>query len=720
MPVTGIPRLGIPITAVALGVLLSLLSLLLPDEYITKLDVTGLGGDWGVGRTLAADLTPSIVDNSTSSAALTAPTQRKLFYAADRFWVFYSDGGELVYKSSSDGLAWSDRSEPLGASSDGNGISVHFDGTYVHYARTTSANDEPLYYRRGTPGADGTIAWSEAEQIAIAAVKGVRYLHPSVSADSSGHALISYHHEKQNGKAGEGPCVTMSGNNDGTWGTTPAGFPYELTSASESEWYTTVHGLTSDKIAVTFADHTEIPMVYVSTYDGAGWNPTVSTASTAHFGSDYSVLAEGDDLHIALLAEATFEVRYCRYSYATNTVGPESTLRGSELLSSAPALAMTSDGDLYCFWVNSAADGHIYFSRMISGAWDSECTDWLTETNLTASGGVSTSYNQGSSAYVGVAWETGLSSPYEIRFGAIQTVFPPNRPPDQPANVSPANGARGEPLTPTLQGAPFSDADTLDTHAASRWQITTTAGDYTSPVYDSLNDSASLTSVVIPSGTLGYSTTYYWHVSYQDSRGAWSENSAEWSFSTASAPNRPPHKPANVSPANWRTHRTLTPTLQSSDFADPDGGRHAASQWQVRAASGDYSTPVFDSQRDTANLLSIAVSPGDLAYSTIYYWHVRHQDDQGAWSDWSAETAFATRSETPVAVPAPPEHGGDGLPFGIAVGLEAAIALLAILIVGSVAYLAFVSLPARAGAPPHTSGLTSPDEMSERPKQQDE
>jgi hypothetical protein len=26
----------------------------------------------------------------------------------------------------------------------------------------------------------------------------------------------------------------------------------------------------------------------------------------------------------------------------------------------------------------------------------------------------------------------------------------------------------------------------------------------------------------------------------------------------------------------------------------------------------------------------------------MYYWRVRHQDNRGAWSDWSAETSFAT------------------------------------------------------------------------------
>ena len=181
MRASGILRLVMLRNALALGVLLSLLSLLVPNDFVNKVDVLGLGRDWGVRTTLAADLAPNTVDTSTSNAALTASTQRKLFYAAGRFWVFYSDGSELVYKSSPDGLSWSDRSASLGTSSRGTEISVHFDGTYVHYARTTSANNEPLYYRRGVPSAEGTIAWSEDEQIAVARTVGARYLQPSVS-----------------------------------------------------------------------------------------------------------------------------------------------------------------------------------------------------------------------------------------------------------------------------------------------------------------------------------------------------------------------------------------------------------------------------------------------------------------------------------------------------------------------------------------------------------
>jgi hypothetical protein len=90
---------------------------------------------------------------------------------------------------------------------------------------------------------------------------------------------------------------------------------------------------------------------------------------------------------------------------------------------------------------------------------------------------------------------------------------------------------------------------------------------------------------------------------------------------------------------------TLTPTLQSSAFSDPDAGdTHAASQWQLRTASGSYSSPVYDSSTDSSLLTSMRAPA--LNYSTTYYWHVRHQDNHEAWSDYSTETSFTTRDAT--------------------------------------------------------------------------
>jgi hypothetical protein len=216
---------------------------------------------------------------------------------------------------------------------------------------------------------------------------------------------------------------------------------------------------------------------------------------------------------------------------------------------------------------------------------------------------------------------------------------PPNQSPSQPSNASPASGATSVSLTPTLLSSVFSDPDSGDTHAASQWQITATAGDYSTALFDSETDNSNLTAIMVPSGKLNSSTPYYWHVRYQDNHAKWSQWSSETSFTTS----HPPNQPSNIQPLTATTSVSLTPTLQSSPFSDPDtGDNHTASQWQVREISGIYSSPIYDSGSDDTNLTIIAIPSGLLTHSTTYCWHVRHQDGTGLWSGWSTDTFFTT------------------------------------------------------------------------------
>ena len=112
----------------------------------------------------------------------------------------------------------------------------------------------------------------------------------------------------------------------------------------------------------------------------------------------------------------------------------------------------------------------------------------------------------------------------------------PNTPPDQPAPVSPTDGALAVSLKPALQSSEFSDPDSGDAHAASQWQISATSADYGAPVFDSGTDGVNLTQIDVEPGILSDNTTYYWQVRYQDKGGAWSMWSAESSFTTV--PNR--------------------------------------------------------------------------------------------------------------------------------------------------------------------------------------
>ena len=104
-----------------------------------------------------------------------------------------------------------------------------------------------------------------------------------------------------------------------------------------------------------------------------------------------------------------------------------------------------------------------------------------------------------------------------------------------------------------------------------------------------------------------------------------------------------PNQPSNISPIDGATGESRTLSLSSSEFSDPDpDDTHAASQWQITAASSNYSAPVFDNTTNASNLTGISVPSGVLDLDTVYYWRVRYEDSYGVWSDFSQETSFRT------------------------------------------------------------------------------
>jgi hypothetical protein len=154
-------------------------------------------------------------------------------------------------------------------------------------------------------------------------------------------------------------------------------------------------------------------------------------------------------------------------------------------------------GESYAIWYAKSGESQAY----------------LQTVQADASGQISFSYDEG---YPTIAFEMRAA-------------------PCQPSNVLPASGAVRVSLMPTLQSSTFSDLYVGETHSASQWQMRTSSGDYSSPMFDSGADTVNLTQVGVPSGVLSHPTTYYWRVRHRDSRGVWSSWSAETSFTTVAA-----------------------------------------------------------------------------------------------------------------------------------------------------------------------------------------
>ncbi|HWR70061.1 MAG TPA: PKD domain-containing protein, partial [Dehalococcoidia bacterium] len=225
--------------------------------------------------------------------------------------------------------------------------------------------------------------------------------------------------------------------------------------------------------------------------------------------------------------------------------------------------------------------------------------------------------------------------------------------PDQPENLSPANGTTEISPDRPLQASQFYDGDG-DAHYASQWQVTSTAGAYSSPLFDSSINTSNKEQIAMPVGLFDYEKTYYWRVRYHSDRGEWSPWSNETSFTIVK--NLVPSSPRNTEPLDGRLDVATNPVLTASDFSDPDMSAYtalsdsfAASQWQIRTSTGDYTSAVWDSGA-AGPTTSVTVPKGLLLAGTKYYWHVRYQDSRGNWSGYSEETSFTTKSlSVPVA-----------------------------------------------------------------------
>jgi hypothetical protein len=93
-----------------------------------------------------------------------------------------------------------------------------------------------------------------------------------------------------------------------------------------------------------------------------------------------------------------------------------------------------------------------------------------------------------------------------------------NRPPVTPRCLLPAGGDKAS-ISPLLQATVFSDLDSMDTHAASRWQLAGAGGSFEPPVYST--DTVAAAYHLVPPGTLAY-TSHFWRVCYKDSHEGWS------------------------------------------------------------------------------------------------------------------------------------------------------------------------------------------------------
>ncbi|MBO3803988.1 MAG: hypothetical protein JTT11_09010 [Candidatus Brockarchaeota archaeon] len=356
-------------------------------------------------------LAASTVDSPTTDDATIWSFQRKSFYANGRFWVFYCDGSNMAFKTSTDGTSWSSKTT-IRSCTAADQFSIWFDGTYFHYAYCAGGS---IYYRRGTPESDGTVTWSAGEQTAIS---GTNYL-PCIAVDSNGYPWIGYHQNKR-------PMVAKSSKNDGTWATQ---FTQDLTDWDMTYAIVVPVPLTNGKMACIYTSYNQ--RIRLKSWSGSAWNNEWRTASAdvcVYQNSGISAVAQGDTVHVVFLT-GSYAIKYTSYTYDSNW-SSSVTVQSSVTSTSTPVLSIdTVNNNLYCFWAGSPTADHVYYKKRVGGTWDSSPTDWINEAtdHLTGNSALTCFYSS-YSYKIGLVYMTKTSSPYNVRFEFLTMPVVPEYP----------------------------------------------------------------------------------------------------------------------------------------------------------------------------------------------------------------------------------------------------------------------------------------------------
>lgn len=349
--------------------------------------------------------------------AVNYPKQRKLFLMSGLIWVFYSDGRDAVYRTSSDGLHWSTPLIVRPTGSLGHRIGCWFDGTHIHYAFCAAADGEDVVYRRGTPNKDATIAWSAPEQIAYEVPTGKNVMYPKVVVDSSGCPWIAFMlYDGGFNTAPYDAIVTKSSTHDGTWTTTSA-FPYVLVDDNTTAYPDPVGvPMTKGKTFWVYNKNVMNDTYYGRSWNGSSWDTEEAvTRSHSSYGL-YNLVADGDDVHMVFGGGT---VRYRQRSYLAGW-GQEFVL--ADNASGHTTITRTGLDSVIVTWLDSSKN-LVFYREMIKGHWRSSVV-WIDESadgfanprlGINSNGLVSSSR----SIKLALVYTTGSSAPHKLKFAAI-------------------------------------------------------------------------------------------------------------------------------------------------------------------------------------------------------------------------------------------------------------------------------------------------------------
>ena len=352
------------------------------------------------------------IGTSTTQTATQYPTEGKVFYSQGLWWVFYSDGTNIGYRTSSNGLAWSAEqtiSTHAGISTLGYSFSAWQSGNIFYYILEGTGGTAQFYWRYGNFTSSGSINWAMSETTVGETNPPANY--GSIITDNSGNVWAA--------------VVTKAGG--------PGGHYFiEVYKFSGSSW-SKVDSIDSGSTTVIQLPElvpltSGVGLVYgsgsfstgtvfiITTATGATWSAPVSPTGTYAMLFSWAnsigntIYFEG--LESGKAGSTSGTVVFWTFNYGASSTSGLTTIVSS---SSTWETSLTiGAGNYLTVYYGTGANVYYVYSTDAGATWSTQNT--ISTGENTVAGITSADSSQG------VAWVSGGASPFNVRFATAGPV----------------------------------------------------------------------------------------------------------------------------------------------------------------------------------------------------------------------------------------------------------------------------------------------------------
>ena len=382
---------------------------------------TGVLLDVGGRKCFAQEETVKSLVSTTGTGngwAINYPKQRKVFCMEGLLWVFYSDGADAVFRTSADGVNWSNPTTFGTGGHFGHRFSGGFDGSNFHYVLCTAAIGADVLYRRGKPNHDGTIAWSTGEQTVYDTPADKNVMYPKIMVDSEGCPWISFMqliYQVPNTPPYDAIIIKASGN-DGNWTQAP-GFPFALVAQKSVAGYPDPVGvpLTAGKTFWFYNTNANGKDIYAArAWNGHAWEAEEMVVDPGSPYSFFNMVAEGDDVHVV---HGAGTVKYQKRTWGSGW-SDVFTVTGNA--SGHTSITRVGPDNVIVTWLEPSGN-KVSYREMVKGKWEPSVS-WIDEaTDGLAGAGININTLVASSEPFkhAVVYSTGSTAPFKVKCAAL-------------------------------------------------------------------------------------------------------------------------------------------------------------------------------------------------------------------------------------------------------------------------------------------------------------